>query len=112
MDRIQVCYIEPHAQTATSVTAALEATDPTVEVHHVETASEAQKLLETSPVDCVVTEWELPDGSEAALIKTLRGAAPTVPIVCFTDQPADIAQELFAITATDYLQRSCGGDCW
>ena len=110
MDRIQVCYIEPHAQTATSVTAALEATDPTVEVHHVETASEAQKLLETSPVDCVVTEWELPDGSEAALIKTLREAAPTVPIVCFTDQPADIAQELFAITATDYLQKQPHAD--
>lgn len=41
-------------------------------------------------VDCVVSAYDLPDGTGFDLFESVRAAAPDVPCVLWTDRPADV----------------------
>lgn len=103
MDQIRVLYIEPDTEAANTLISALQTTTPEISVRHVDSGEMAVDLLSTESVDCVVTEWQLPSLSGTSLLQALRTAAPTVPIVCFTDCSAAITADLFAFESTDYL---------
>jgi len=77
-------------------------------VRRTRTVSEALETVETVPVDCVVSEQRLADGSGLDLLRTLRAENPDLPFVLYPS--ADVADESVASEAisagvTDYYRQ-------
>ncbi|AXR79279.1 GAF domain protein [Natrarchaeobaculum sulfurireducens] len=62
--------------------------------------------LETESIVCVVTEYDLPDGTGLEVVDILRTESPQTPCVLFTDvAPGDIDTESFEEVIVEYLSR-------
>lgn len=103
----QILSVEPNGDTAESILSVLKEADSDRAVVHVDSGGAAIDVLETVSVDCIVTEWTLPDMDGPSFLESVRSRAPTVPIVCFTDQST--VDEAFDHGITDYVYKQ-GGD--
>jgi len=68
--------------------------------------SEAADLVRTEDIDCVVTEYSLPDGSGLDLTRLLRDRSPDTPVVLFTDvSPDRIDSARYQDVVVEYLPK-------
>jgi len=66
----------------------------------------ATDVIDTENVDCVVTEYDLPDGTGLSIIKTLREQSPNTPCVLYTAvSPAQIDTSSFESGSVEYFNR-------
>lgn len=66
----------------------------------------AVERLATETVDCVVTAYDLPDGSGLDVVGELRETSPQTPCVLFTDvKPGEIDTASFEEMIVEYLNR-------
>ncbi|MUV59636.1 bacterio-opsin activator domain-containing protein [Halobacterium sp. CBA1126] len=73
-------------------------------VHHVSTASDAHDLLRESAIDCVVTDYALPDTTGVDLVRSIRETTVTLPVVLGTaDGTEAIASTAIEADVTDYI---------
>jgi len=80
-----------------------EGTLAAIEATSVEGATE---LLQSESVVCVVTSYDLEDGTGMDVIEAVREHAPQVPSVLFTDRPPhEIDTASFEETIVEYLNR-------
>jgi len=90
---ITVLYVDPDATAGTSPLRELVA-DPAIEVSRETSVADAVTVLESTAVDCVVTAYDLPDGTGVELVTALRAVAPDTGAVLVTDaSPARVAAE-------------------
>jgi PAS domain S-box-containing protein len=102
-----ILSVEPACDTAESIVPALETAGANVSVSHVDSGTTALDILEQDSVDCLVTEWALPDTDAPSFLDSVRSRAPNVPIICFTDRL--VVNEAFDHGVTDYVYKQ-GGD--
>ncbi|WP_336337825.1 GAF domain-containing protein [Haloarcula brevis] len=70
------------------------------------TVEAARETLESEPIVCVVTAYDLPDGTGLEIVGAIRDIAPQTPCVLFTDvQPAEIDTASFEQSIVEYLNR-------
>lgn len=86
MGEITVLYVDPDATAGTSPLRELVA-DPAIRVYRETSVADAVSVLESTAVDCVVTEFDLPDGTGVELVAALREVAPDTGAVLVTDAP-------------------------
>lgn len=68
--------------------------------------SEAADLVRTGDIDCVVTEYSLPDGSGLELTQLIRDRSPDTPCVLFTDvSPERIGSTRYGDVVVEYLPK-------
>ncbi|USZ67946.1 helix-turn-helix domain-containing protein [Halorussus salilacus] len=74
-------------------------------------AAARERLADCGDVDCVVTEYDLPDGDGIDLLETIRDDHPNLPVVLFTDSGSEaVASEALGKGVTDYLPKDAGGE--
>lgn len=74
----------------------------------VETAASIDDALQAAPrqVDCVVTAYQLPDGTGLDLLRALRARGSDVPVVLLTDcRPESFAREAIGSDVSDAIWR-------
>ncbi|WP_435178211.1 bacterio-opsin activator domain-containing protein [Halorussus sp. AFM4] len=83
-----------------------------VSVSAVSTAAAARDRLATDgDVDCVVSEYDLPETDGLALLEAVRHDHPNLPFVLYTGSGSEaVASEAVGMGATDYLRKADGGD--
>ncbi len=70
------------------------------------TAEEALEILETTEIDCVVSDYDLPETNGLELLETIRSDAPALPVIFFTGKGSErIASEAINAGVTDYVQK-------
>ena len=87
--------------------------DSDFEVEVVESIDAARSYLldDAGAVDCVVSEYALPDGSGLALLDTVRNEYPNLPFVVYTSEGNEAtASEAVGKGATDYLLAETDGE--
>jgi len=83
--------------------------DAGLDVHTAASVAEATETLESS-IDCVVTEYRLPDGTGLDLVAAVRGHVPDTPCVLFTDDsPEDVDTTAFEGVVVEYLSKGRSG---
>ncbi|WP_276301363.1 bacterio-opsin activator domain-containing protein [Halorussus lipolyticus] len=69
------------------------------------------RLAADGSVDCVVSEYDLPETDGLGLLEAVRHDHPNLPFVLFTDSGnEEVASEAIGMGATDYLPKSAGGE--
>jgi len=66
----------------------------------------ALDLLDSEPVDCVVSDYQMPDRNGLEFLELVRERAPEQPFVLFTGKGSEeVASDAIAAGVTDYLQK-------
>jgi len=73
-------------------------------VHSVSTATAARDALQQTAVDCLVTDYSLPETTGLALVRQIRDTTTTLPLILGTaDGSEAIASEAIEAGVTDYI---------
>jgi len=88
----------------------LERRDGAFETQVAHSAAEALDVLD-GDVDCIVSDYEMPERDGLDLLREVREFDATLPFVLFTGRGSEeIASEAISAGVTDYLQKGTGTD--
>jgi PAS domain S-box-containing protein len=113
-EKTSVLHVDSDPDCLGSVARAIEYTDEAIDVCSVTDPEAARSRLATEAerIDCVVSEYDLPDTDGLALLGGLREIDPTIPFVLFTDQGSEaIAARAISAGITDYVRKDGDTDC-
>mgnify|MGYP006282726169 FL=1 len=72
---------------------------------------DALETLETARIDCIVSDYDMPEADGLTLLQRVRDRGIEVPFVLFTGKGSEeIASEAISAGATDYIQKRGGND--
>jgi PAS domain S-box-containing protein len=84
----------------------LERKLPAATIHTATRVDDARTLIETEPITCVVSDYEMPDQDGLAFLRAVRANHPSLPFILFTGQGSEsIASDAISAGVTDYLQK-------
>jgi len=101
-----ILCVDPDDPARAATTAALA--DAGFEVREAASMREARAALDdaAAPLDCVVTEYDLPDGTGLELVRSVREAVPDVACILFTTTPLDeVDTASFGDAVAEYLRK-------
>jgi PAS domain S-box-containing protein len=76
-------------------------------------AEAALERLDEEPVDCVVSDYDMPGRSGLELLEAVREERPNLPFILFTGKGSEeIASHAITAGVSDYLQKANGTDCY
>ncbi|MFC7043937.1 PAS domain S-box protein [Halonotius sp. GCM10025705] len=107
-DSLQILYVEDDENFAALTKTCLEKEEPNFEITHVSDPTDGLNEL-TDTVDCIVSDYDLPEMDGLELLETVRETHSNIPFILFTGKsPEDIANEAISAGVTDYLQKGSG----
>jgi PAS domain S-box-containing protein len=81
-------------------------TDAGLSVHSTTCVTEAFDWLETHPIDCIVSDYDMPDVTGLEFRAELADRGIDLPFILFTGKGSEeIASEAISVGVTDYLQK-------
>jgi PAS domain S-box-containing protein len=87
----------------------LERECPRLSVAPVTSASDAMARIDAEDVDCVVADYELPDGTGIELLEAVRDDQPDLPFILFTGTGSErVASAAIAADVTGYVRKGEG----
>lgn len=90
-----------------AVRRALLSTAPGVNIIEAEDLASGMREVLSSPVDCLILDYHLPDGLGLDLLMHVRAASKSLPVIMLTGVgDAQTAVELMKAGATDYIPKS------
>ncbi|RQG92247.1 hybrid sensor histidine kinase/response regulator [Natrarchaeobius chitinivorans] len=110
-DQVRILYVDDDPEFADAVVASLEREDDRFVVMTARSASEGLDGLAVNGVDCIVSEYDLPDRTGIEFLETVRERDPDLPFVLVTGAGNEtVASEAISAGVTDYLIKSRGTD--
>ena len=108
-DGVQVLYVGTSSDGTSMLSTALKREYDRLTVETVRTAPEAVARLADDTVDCLVSDYDLPDGNGIELLETVRDEYPLLPVIIYTAQGSEaVASEAISAGVTDYLRKEPG----
>jgi len=84
----------------------LTRTQSAVDVHSVTDVEQALAVLDTEPIDCIVSDYDMPGTTGLEFLNTVRETYPDLPFVLYTGKGSEeIASEAINAGVTGYLQK-------
>ena len=102
---MRVLYVDDNAELADIVTASLTAENDQFEIETATGADEAVDQL-TTDIDCVVSDYIMPDKNGLTLLEAVRAEHPALPFILYTNKGSEeIASTAISKGVTDYIQK-------
>ncbi|RQG95165.1 bacterio-opsin activator domain-containing protein [Natrarchaeobius chitinivorans] len=74
-------------------------------------APEALETFDDREIDCIVSDYEMPEQSGIELLERIRSKDPELPFILFTGRGSEeVASEAIAAGVTQYLQKGTGNE--
>ncbi|WP_254863974.1 bacterio-opsin activator domain-containing protein [Halovivax gelatinilyticus] len=106
---IDVLLVDNEPSFAQLAAEMLTRADDSLSVTTVTSASNALETVEETPIDCVVSDYDMPGLSGLELLEAVREDNEDLPFVLFTGKGSEeIASEAIAAGVTGYLQKKSG----
>ena len=104
--RIAVLHVDDDPEFAALTATALERRDARFDVETATNAEEGLELVEDSPPDCIVSDYDMPGMDGLAFLETVRAEHPELPFLLFTSGGSEtVASDAISAGVTDYLQK-------
>ena len=89
----------------------LEREDDRLDVETAESAAEGVERLAEGGVDCVVSDYDIPERNGIAFLERVREDHPDLPFILFTGKGSEeVASDAISAGVTDYMQKETGTD--
>ncbi len=108
---VHVLHVDDEPGFAEMVAKFLRRADDRVAVTTARSADEGLDHLTEGEIDCVVSDYDMPEGDGLAFLERVRERDGDLPFVLFTGKGSEeIASEAISAGVTDYLQKVGGTD--
>jgi PAS domain S-box-containing protein len=108
-ESIRVLHVDGDADLIELTATFLERHNDSFRVLTAATVDDALACLETDGIDCIVSDYEMPERNGLEFLRAVREREPTVPFILFTGKGSEaIASEAISAGVTDYLQKGRG----
>ncbi|MFA9501334.1 PAS domain S-box protein [Natrinema sp. H-ect1] len=107
MDEIRVLCVDDDPQWAVKIAELLDRRDVAIDTLSATRASEALEYLADREIDCIVSEYDLPDADGLALLEDARSEVDSIPFLLVTGSGSEaIASEAISAGVTDYVRKA------
>ncbi|MFB6103567.1 MAG: PAS domain S-box protein [Halobacteriaceae archaeon] len=108
---IHVVHVDDDPAFASMAADHLERADDRLRVTTATTVEAGLELIDTEPVDCVVSDYDMHETDGLAFLETVRDRFGDLPFVLFTGEGSEsVASDAIASGVTDYLQKDVDVD--
>mgnify|MGYP000067789903 CR=1 FL=1 len=108
-DEIAVLHVDDDPDLADLTKLQLEKADDALSVTSVNSPTEALQYLRNRQIDCVVSDYDMPNTDGIEFLKIVREQYPDLPFVLYTGKGSEeVASEAIAEGVTDYMQKETG----
>jgi len=108
-DTIHVLHVDDEPDFADMAGTFLQREDDRFTVETATSASDGLAHLADSPVDCIVSDYDMPAQNGIELLKAVREEYPDLPFILYTGKGSEeIASDAISAGVTDYLQKGNG----
>jgi PAS domain S-box-containing protein len=108
---IRVLHVDDDEELTDVASVHLERADDDITVLTESSARDGLERLRFSPVDCVVSDHDMPETNGLEFLKAVREEFPELPFILFTGKGnEEIASDAISAGVTEYLQKDIGTD--
>jgi len=110
-ETITVLHVDDDVEVAELAGRYLEQHDDRITVLTESTATAGLDVLASAEIDCVVSDYEMPETDGIEFLEIVRSEYPDLPFVLYTGRGSEaIASDAISAGVTDYLQKETGTD--
>jgi len=103
-ESIHVHHVDDEPDFARMVAQNLLDEDDRFTVHSTDEPSEVARIVATEPVDCVISDYQMPEMTGLDVLEDVRNVDPEIPFILFTDTGSEtIASEAISAGVSDYV---------
>ncbi|WP_121741627.1 PAS domain S-box protein [Natronorubrum halophilum] len=107
--RIRVLHVDDEPEFADRTAAALERERDAFDTITATTARDGLELLEETRIDCIVSEYDMPEMDGLAFLERVQCGDEATPFILFTGSGSEaLASEAITAGVTDYFQKGDG----
>ncbi|ELZ85726.1 multi-sensor signal transduction histidine kinase [Haloferax elongans ATCC BAA-1513] len=108
---VHVLYVDDDHDLVDLVTLFLESQNETISVTGVTTAEDALTVLDEQDIDCIVSDYQMPEQNGLQLLEQIREGRFDLPFILYTGHGSEeIAGEAIAKGVTEYMQKESGSE--
>ncbi|WP_158055369.1 PAS domain S-box protein [Halorussus halophilus] len=109
--KISVLHVDDEPDVSELAATYLERESEDLEVTTASSPNAALDVLDTASIDCVVSDYDMPEMDGLAFLDAVREQYPDLPFILFTGKGSEeIASDAISAGVTDYLQKQVGTD--
>ncbi|GCF12664.1 hypothetical protein Harman_05990 [Haloarcula mannanilytica] len=109
IDAITVLHLDDNPNFSEIVSEFLEREDTAFSVVTATCVDEALTVLHDNSIDCIVSDYDMPDRDGLDFLELVRDDYPDLPFILFTGKGSEeIASQAISAGVTDYLQKGTG----
>ncbi|RLM97191.1 PAS domain S-box protein [Haloarcula sp. Atlit-7R] len=110
-DTVRLLYVDDEPDFAATAAALLERENDRFRVETAPNAEDALERLAESPVDCIVSDYDMPGRDGIEFLEAVRKEYPDLPLILFTGKGSEeVASDAISAGVTDYMQKEGGTD--
>ncbi|KPN29201.1 bacterioopsin transcriptional activator [Halolamina pelagica] len=108
-DTIRVLHVDDDPDLGELVALSLEREDDRLSVATATSPDDAIDVLGAQDIDCVVSDYDMPETDGIEFLETVRADFPDLPFILYTGKGSEeVASEAISAGVTDYLQKEGG----
>ncbi|MFD1571226.1 PAS domain S-box protein [Halorubrum laminariae] len=108
---IQVLYVDDDPELTELLAMYLQREDDRFAIETATNAAEGLQLLAEANIDCVVSDYQMPEMDGLEFFKSVTEKHPTLPFILYTGNGSEkVASEAISTGVTDYLQKKSNTD--
>ena len=110
-DAVRVLHVEDDPEFASMTAEFLSHIDDRFDMVSATSANEGLTRLSEEPIDCVVSDFDMPGQDGIEFLESVRAVDEDLPFILFTGKGSEeVASEAISAGVTDYLQKQQGTD--